>query len=170
MHVFLTGEIQIGKSTVLQKSLSLLRLPFGGFCTYFGPDRYAPEHGLYIGDAAWPKVFLADNVVACFREGVPPEVHAERFDTLGSRYISAASAHEKIIVMDECGRLERGALRFQRHVLDALDGNVPILGVVKLSASGWADGIRSHPKVKLIIVDKQNRDRLPVALSDLLRG
>ena len=36
MHVFLTGEIQVGKSTALDKTLSLLKLPYGGFRTYFG--------------------------------------------------------------------------------------------------------------------------------------
>ena len=167
MHIFLTGEIQIGKSTVLQKTLSLLNLPYGGFCTYFGQDRYAPEHCLYINDAAQPKTFGQENVVVRFGEG-PPEVFTERFDTTGAGYIEKASAEcTRLIVMDECGALERKALRFQQSILKALDGEVPILGVVKLSASGWVDCIRNHPKVRLITVDEQNRDRLPTELSDL---
>jgi nucleoside-triphosphatase len=41
-HIFLTGEIQIGKSTVIKKTLTLLKLEYGGFCTYFGSDRPSP--------------------------------------------------------------------------------------------------------------------------------
>jgi nucleoside-triphosphatase len=169
MHIFLTGEIQIGKSTVVEKTLALLKRPYGGFRTYFGPDRYAPDHCLYMGGAALPKAFGEENVVVRFQEGVP-EAYAERFDTLGARYISEAQAHAKLLVMDECGRLERQAKLFQRRVLDALDGDIPILGVVKLAADGWVDNIRTHPRIKLITVDAQNRDRLPEELIGMLTG
>ena len=167
MHIFLTGEIQIGKSTVLQKTLELLKLPHGGFQTYFGPDRYEAEHCLYINDAAREKTFGTENVVAKFHQGCPPEIYTERFDTLGAGYIMEASHQNGLLVFDECGGLERRALSFQKCVLDALDGQMPVLGVVKLSARGWVDGIRYHPKVQLITVDEQNRDGLPDEIADL---
>ena len=119
--------------------------------------------------AALPKVFDAENVVVRFQAGVP-EADAERFDTLGVRYISEAPERARLLVMDECGRLEREALRFQRCVLNALDGDVPILGVVKAKAAAWADGIRRHPKVRLITVNTHNRDRLPAELAEALAG
>ena len=53
-HIFLTGDIRIGKSTVIRKALLLLKPPdyagkpfFGGFRTYFGPDRTDPDRFLY---------------------------------------------------------------------------------------------------------------------------
>ncbi len=168
MHIFLTGEIQIGKSTVIQKALPLISLPYGGFRTYFGPDRHASAHCLYINDAARPMVFEEENIVARFKAGTPTEAYAEKFDTLGVGYINEASESAELIVMDECGGLERNALRFGRCILDALDGDIPILGVVKLSASGWVDGIRNHPKVKLITVDASNRDELPAEIAWML--
>ena len=164
-HVFLTGEIQVGKSTVIRKTLSLLNLPYGGFRTYFGPDRASPDRDLYMTGAALPQSFKEQNVVARFRDGRLREVFAERFDALGARCLSEARRDAKLIVMDECGILERDALLFQAAVLDALEGGLPVFGVVRLAASGWVEAIRRHSNVTLVTVDEKNRDMLPAALA-----
>ena len=36
MHLFLTGSVQIGKTTALNKTLELLKVTPGGFRSYFG--------------------------------------------------------------------------------------------------------------------------------------
>ncbi len=169
MHLFLTGEIQIGKSTVLQKTLSLLNVPYGGFRTYFGPDRDQPDRYLYINDAALPKSYGEENAVARFRMDGPPIVYTERFDMLGVSTITKAASQARLIVMDECGALEWEARRFQKCVMDTLDGDIPILGVVKKAARGWTDGIRSHPGVRVITVEPHNRDALPEELAGWFR-
>ena len=63
--------------------------------------------------------------------------------------------------MDELGFLERGALAFQCAVLDALDEDTPVLGVVRQGASGWLDALRRHERVEEITVTEENRDTLP---------
>lgn len=168
MHIFLTGDIQIGKSTVIQKTLALLKTDYGGFCTYFGPDREKPDRRLYIRDAALPPVYDEDHVIARFYPAHPPQVFPEVFDGQGATFIRAGRKSRRLILMDECGRLERDALIFQNEVLGALDGRTPVLGVVAKSAGGWADRIRRHPKVRLITVDADNRDRLPALLEDMI--
>ena len=177
MHIFLTGDIRIGKSTVIRKTLPLLKLlddvkkpPFGGFCTYFGPDRANPDRYLYINDAACAPVYDEQHIIARFREGCIPEVYPDRFDTLGSDYISDAQKNTRLIIMDECGRLERDALAFQNEVLSALEGDMPILGVVKAGISGWVEKIRCHPRVRLITVDRENRDSLPFLVAESITG
>ena len=167
-HVFLTGEIQIGKSTVIDKTLALLNIPYGGFKTYFGPDRSEPERLLYLREAASPPVHDAEHAVVRFRRNAPPQVMTERFDTLGVSYIAGARGGSRLIVMDECGSLEREAVLFRREILSALDGDEPVLGVVKFSAKGWVDTLRYHPSVTLITVNAANRDALPHQLIDLL--
>ena len=42
MHLFLTGSVQIGKTTALNKTLELLKVTPGGFRSYFGEDRKSP--------------------------------------------------------------------------------------------------------------------------------
>ncbi len=168
-HIFLTGEIQIGKSTVIRKTLARLKLKYGGFCTFFGPDRASPNHKLYISEASLPHYYEDENAIAFLRHNYRPEVYSERFDRLGSTYIKEARENAQIIIMDECGNLENKATVFQNEILRALDGDIPILGMVKLSAAGWVDNIRSHPKVTIITVDICNRDSLPGELDRMLR-
>jgi nucleoside-triphosphatase len=163
-HIFLTGEIQVGKSTVIQKTLQLLNVKYGGFRTYFGTARGNPNRCLYINNASHPATYNDTNIVARFSPGSPPEISPERFDTLGTGYIQEARKTARLIIMDELGNLENQASLFQRAVLDALDGDVPILGVVKFSATGWVDEIRNHPKVRMELVTEENRNRLALNL------
>ena len=73
-------------------------------------------------------------------------------------------------VMDECGRLERDALAFQRAVLEKLEGDTPVLGVVREGFPGWTKSIASHPNVELITVTEDNRDALPELIRAQLRA
>jgi nucleoside-triphosphatase len=168
-HIFLTGDIQIGKTTVIEKTLALLNIKFGGFCTYFGADRYAPNHSLYINEASSLRFYDEENSVVRFRGGVPPQPMCERFDNLGARFLKNARENAQLIIMDECGNFEREAFRFQDEILAALEGDTPVLGVLKKTASGFADKIRNHPKVIVITVDELNRDYLPAELYEALR-
>lgn len=167
MHIFLTGEIQIGKSTVIAKTLALLNIIPGGFRTYFGSDRECFDKLLYMNSAAGPKLFREENVVVRFSKGQPPQVLAEKFDICGAELIRAARGNSSLILMDECGSLERDAFVFQKEIMDTLEGDIPVFGVIKLTSSGWTDRVRNHPKVKLITVTKENRDDLPQVLSHL---
>lgn len=169
-HIFLTGDIQIGKSTVIEKTLALLNIEFGGFCTYFGTDRYAPNHSLFINEASRPRCYDEENSVVRFREGLPPQPLRERFDNLGTQFLESARENAQLIIMDECGNFEREAFLFQEKILAILEGDTSVLGVLKKTASGFADKIRYHPKVSVITVDTLNRDDLPVALCKAIRA
>ncbi|MEA4902958.1 nucleoside-triphosphatase [Desulfitobacterium sp.] len=161
MHIFLTGEIQVGKSTVIAKTLALLNIIPGGFKTYFDSDRECPDKSLYMSSAVGPKLFRKENAVAHFSEGQPPQVLTEKFDIYGIELIRSAKMNSNLIMMDECGSLERNALLFQEEIMDTLDGSIPVLGVIKQGSRGWTDRIRNHPNVKLITVTEENKDGLP---------
>ena len=70
-----------------------------------------------------------------------------------------------MLLMDECGRLEQRLPAFRQRVLELLDGSIPILGVVREDAMGWLEEIRRHPRVRLIPVTEENRDRRPEELA-----
>ena len=168
MHIFLTGEIQIGKSTIIAKTLALLQLTPGGFMTYFGTNRHCPNKVLYISHADKPNIFNEENAVAFFYADKQPRFLPEKFDTYGAELRKSANKGTKLILMDECGSIERDALIFQQAVLAALADDTPVLGVVKLDSTGWTDQIRNHPRVELITVTRENRDELPALLAQKL--
>lgn len=164
MHLFLTGAVGCGKSTVIDRVLALTGRPAGGFRTGFGPDRARPDRLLCLWDAGGVPRYDEAHAVARFAGGVPHPL-PERFDALGAPLLARPRG---LLVMDECGRLEGAAFRFQRAVLDALDGEAPVLGVVREGFPGWTKAIAAHPGVALITVTADNRDALPERLAGLL--
>lgn len=179
MHVFLTGEKQVGKSTALQKTAVLLNRSCFGFVTLFD-DRFSPQKALYMlpAESFAPGVapFLSEplpheKIVAQFQNGKPNAL-TERFDGLGAALLRQARAHaEGLIVMDECSRFEKNALSFQAEILRCLDGAIPVLGVVRQNATGWVDQIRFHKNVLLLTVTPETRADIPrIAAQSLLRS
>ena len=168
-HIFLTGEVQSGKSTVVDKVLAALNGSVGGFRSGSGPRRHDTSRSLYLWDAAQPPVFDREHCVALLSPG-GRQSFPQRFDALGCAALQQAKqAGVSLILMDECGFLERDAVQFQAEVLSTLDGGIPVLGVVRLRSDGWTDAIRNHPNVTLITVTEENRDDLPGQILSLLQ-
>lgn len=145
MHLFLTGSVQIGKTTALNKTLELLKVTPGGFRSYFGEDRKSPCRYLYMSSAAEPRAFTPDHAIVKFGQdenGAPVRTILPSFEELGLQYLSEASSYP-LIVLDECGRLEQKLPRFRARVLELLDGDTPILGVMRQDAMGWLEDIRN---------------------------
>jgi nucleoside-triphosphatase len=168
VHVFLTGEIQIGKSTALRRFLAETGVASDGFLTYFEPD--GKERGgrdLFIApfDTLAPS---AERRRAAHRSGGGLTVFAEAFEIYGAEIVRRAGRRD-LIVMDELGVMEENAPRFKEAVLRRLDGEIPVAGVVKQARSPFLDAIRAHPGVEIITVTRENRDGVPERLRDFLR-
>lgn len=161
MHLFFTGGVGCGKSTLVDKILAGYRGNIGGFRTGFGPDRESPDRLLYLWCAGGPPRFDNHHGVVRWTGGSPSPLPGQ-FDALGAASLEGTF---DLLVMDECGRLERDALRFQAAALTRLDGDVPVLGVVRQGFPGWTAQIAAHPKVKLVEVTTENRDRLAAKYS-----
>lgn len=159
-HVFLTGEIQIGKSTALQRFLEKNGAKAYGFLTRFSSReeerelfiyRFDTERGAYDGKVA----------VKMNRSGV--ELFSEVFSQHGAEIIKAAGQGE-LVIMDELGVFEERAPEFKNAVFETLDGAKRVFGVIKLKASPFLDAIRARDDVELITVTVENRDGIPELL------
>ncbi len=167
MHVFLTGDKQIGKSTALRRAAALLGRPLYGFRTFF-LDRTDAQKALYMLPAASQAAPQESSIVTRFIDNVPHPL-TERFNEIGCSLLREAQRHpEGLILMDECSRFERDALPFQEEILHCLDGDIPVLGVIRLSAQGWVDRIRCHPQVRLLTVTPENRQEMPQTILSLI--
>ena len=91
------------------------------------------------------------------------------FDTLGSALLAEARMHpEGLILMDECGRIEKDAMLFQQEILRCLDGNIPVLGVLRRDQP-WHDFIKSHPRVRVLAITGKAPESLPEQIVKELR-
>ena len=170
-HIFLTGDVQVGKSTVIDKVLSLLDVSVGGFRTAFDADRAKENRWLYLWDAAEEPALDQEHGVVRFTDHFKPEIFMERFNDLGGGALHRArETGVELILMDECGRFEGDAQEFQAEIFAVLDGDTPVLGVVRQGYYGWLDNIRNHPNVTLVTVTEENRDLLPEQIAALLKN
>lgn len=173
MHVFLTGEIQIGKTTLINKVLN--ELPgcrIGGFCTVTKDDIPGTAGSVYIvradeafsagaGCTGGAGLYFRDKNRVGIRCGNPgPTGFPDVFDHFGVMTLANAENCD-LILMDEIGKMERKAFVFTKRVLELLGGDVPVFGVLRKEGSTpLQEQIRSHSNVRLIEVTKENRDRL----------
>lgn len=158
-HLFLTGEKHIGKSTIINKLLTGSSATLGGFRTVRTDrvfhDRFS-VHLLRPGECP-----TEDNLL--FLCGEPSEDTVARFDSLGCTALAQSEGAE-LLLMDELGPNEARALHFQHAVLSALDGNIPILGVLQQADSPFLKQIAAHEAVTVVAVTLENRDTLPEIL------
>ena len=165
MHVFLTGDIQVGKSTIIRRYLEEHPgLRVGGFLTVWGGDRRAPDVTLHIIPADGTGAPGADNVIKR-RTGKGMADYPEVYDAAGVRLLQNSAACD-IIVMDEIGPGENEALAFHRAVLETLRGDVPVLGVVRALPGVLTDAVRACGNVRTVTVTEENREDI---LQELLR-
>ena len=63
-------------------------------------------------------------------------------------------------VLDELGPHEEQAAAFRQAVLRALEGDVPVVGVLQQAESAFLRQVASHPNVRVVTVTEENRDAL----------
>ena len=159
MHVLLTGQVQVGKTTALTRFLEKFGVTADGYRTYWRDCDI-----LLIAPYGLPDGAI---VAATTKENGQRSPVLEAFDVFGAELVEN-SGKKDIIVFDELGRLETGAVHFTSAVLKKFDGNIPILGVIKPEHNSFLDSIRSKPNVKVIEVTTANRDSVPDLIAEYL--
>lgn len=169
MHILLCGEHQVGKSTLIRRLLQENRLPVYGFMTRM--ERTEPPYPVYIHPAGEPmenRVYGRENLVGTC-DSRCRELHPEVFNGLGTRLIREARPGG-ILVMDELGFMEAGAEAFTRAVLEALEGDIPVIAAVKHRFDvPFLNAVRAMPKAKRYTVTPESREALYEELLPLLR-
>lgn len=170
-NIFLTGEVGIGKSTVILKTLALLpTVSFGGFRTVSAiPVTKGSMLDVFIEKAWAAAPHDLTNLVGTRWGNGRFTPYPEIFDTQGVSILSSAPADAAFILMDELGVMEAGAVRFHRAVTAALDGPLPVFGAIKPKHSDFLDAVRAHPRSVVFDVTENNRDELPARLARLLK-
>lgn len=166
MNVFLTGEVQVGKSTAISRYLSVNPTKkLGGFVTVSRPLD-ADTIGVYIQPPHFAESECTPLRLVGLRGGRRGGI-PEAFEGAGVEILRAEGPFD-LLLMDELGRMELRSPTFCRRVLELLDGETPVLGVVKPESNALLDAVRAHPKTVLLEVTEENRDTIPALIGEHL--
>ena len=159
-HLFLTGEKQTGKSTLLRRLVEAQKLRCAGLETR--PLLVNGERRGFLLHSLLPMPPFENDVVCCARVGERRSVPVlPAFEENGVAMLRAAiAAPEPFILMDELGRLEREAGRFQAQVLACLDCGKPVIGVLQKCDAPLVAAIAAREDVFVLTVTPENRDAL----------
>lgn len=156
-NIFLTGPLQIGKSTALVRFLADYPGTIRGFMTRWNPDGKT----LHMLNAAAPEGFTQENIIARRQAGrIQPDPAA--FNCIGCRLLTGPA---DLFVMDELGFLERDAHLFCSRVWQLLESATPIVGVVRQKGSIFLEQLQQSGRTAIWTIDGSNRDQIPQLLA-----
>jgi nucleoside-triphosphatase THEP1 len=72
------------------------------------------------------------------------------------------------VIVDELGKMELASEAFRDAVRRALDGRASLVGTVQLARHPFTDALKTMHGVRLMKVTRENRNRLPERLAELL--
>lgn len=160
-HLFLTGDKQVGKSTLLNKLImakssqpcGIQTLPF-----YIEGEK----KGYYLHQLSLEKSeSLSNNPPAILCLGPRQTIGVQSvFETLGVAMLLKSLEQKELMVLDELGRVEKNFLPFINTVEKCLNEKEQIFGVVQKGATHYETMVKKHPRVCIVEVTTQNRERL----------
>lgn len=159
-HLFLTGEKQVGKSTLLHKLIEARQLDCAGFETrHLNIDGIRRAHVLH-GLVDMPP--YENDCICCVRVNDQRSVAVPYvFDVNGAEILKRSiDSHCPYILMDELGKLERKSESFVSGIFASLDSGKRILGVLQQCEAQHLTAIRERDDVSVITVTNENRDAL----------
>ena len=163
-NLFLTGEVRIGKSTILKNVLERVNVSVGGYMT----ERNTKNHirtftakSLYDGK----EKYIIANVN---RRDNSKEIFPDTFEIGLTSILENSLKNRDLIVLDELGFMEKDMERFTSNVYEIWDSEKPVLGVLKNYECGILNNIRNREDVIIIQITKENRDTMIFDIIDIL--
>lgn len=168
MNIFLTGSIQVGKSTIINRFIETHPdLNIGGFKTL---TNFNENKGVYRGVYIVPACESEPNCISDCHIGtraLNKQSKPENFDLKGVEILNADGDYD-LILMDEIGFMETQAKVFCENVMKFLDGKTPVIGVVKPMMKGLPLAVKQHKNTKVLEVTKENRESVYFEFEELL--
>ena len=167
-HLFITGDIQTGKSTAINRALADKDIILGGYRTVGGLRRADGNSYVHLLRADTYEQLAPHNRVL-HRKPTYGKIHfvinKELYNTKGVHLLENLPKDCQLILMDEIGKREKNCTAFRQAIFDTLDGDIPVLGVVQIRPDDFLDQIRNHPNVEVIRVTVDNRNEVSSYIS-----
>ncbi len=167
--LLITGPPGAGKTTALRRVCGALQgWPLRGFWTEevrAGGVRQGFRLVTFDGEQC---------IIADVRRPGPPRVgkygvDVAAIDTVARRALVPDLA-VRLFVVDEIGKMECLSQGFVDAVRTLLAQAQPLLATVALKGEGLIEEVKRDPRARLVHLTRDNRDRLPEEIADMLRA
>lgn len=169
MNVFLTGPIQIGKSTAIKRFLEKHAVPVSGFRTVLNRETKTLTMTIHPPVKTGLKEITTLRVASKNPEGGPPVPDLREFDRAGRLLGEMDLKGCPLFLMDELGYMERNAMEFRTSVEQILRSDTPVIGALRNKPDGpfWKL-LHELEDTLILVVDEDNRDQIPQIIAEYL--
>jgi len=165
--LLLTGQPGTGKTALIKEALARTTVKGGGFYT---------EEIRTGGIRQGFKIVTLDGqeaILAHVGISSPYQVSKYRVDTDSLNRVAVSVLHQALkesdlIVIDEIGKMELLSPRFREAVTQAINSGKKVLGTIMLNPHLFADEIKHHPEVEVLLITRDNRTEVMRKVLDWL--
>lgn len=168
-NILITGRPGIGKTTLIKKLIKDLKLDAGGFYTEEIREQ-GIRKGFKIRSISGEEgIFAHVNIDTQYRVS-KYGIDIDILNRIGIKAIDDALKNNRIIIIDEIGRMEIYSLEFQKAVIRALDSNKPVLGVIQQRENKFLDSIRSRNDIEIFLLEENKHEEVFQKIKDSIQG
>ena len=154
--LLLTGKPGTGKTALIKEAMGRTKVNAGGFYTEeirIGGVR----QGFRIVTLDGKRATLAHINISSPYKVSKYKVDIDNLNNVGVAALHQALEESDLIVIDEIGKMELLSPHFKEIVLRAIDSGKKVLGTIMLSPHPFANAIKCHAEVKMLLVTGANR-------------
>lgn len=166
MTVLIQARPGTGKSTALKRVAELLRdsgVAISGFLT-----EEIRERGRRVGFSIEAFASGERGALAHVEFPGPPRVgrYGVDLDQFEQLALPELRADADVVLIDELGKMELASTTLRTAVLELLDRGTPTAATVQASRHPFTDALKERCDVKVVLLTRQNRDRVPSWVAD----
>ena len=168
-NIFITGKPGCGKTTLIMEILKELNLKAGGFYTQEIREKGIRKGFKIISLDGKEGILAHVSIKSPFRVS-KYGVNIKDLEEIGVKSILEGIKENKIIIIDEIGKMELFSERFRKAVWDALESKNKVLGTIKMTRDSFTDKIRKRKDTKIFYLKRENRKRIKNEIKILLEN
>ena len=154
-NFLVTGRPGVGKTTLIMSLIEELKLDAGGFYTKEirrGAERIGFEIITLDGER---RILASIELKSPYRVG-KYGVNLKDLEEVAASSLRRALGEKELIVVDEIGKMENFSPLFRSIVVECLDSNKKVLGVIKAAGDEFIDSIKGRPDTLVLSLTRAN--------------